>query len=272
MGKCWITLATLATLLLGGANLPAADTAPGSADEAAFTPSDEGQAWITLIVREALPAEYEKSKNWGHTKKVLAGWKLEQDGLRIETRRRFKQANDGTWQKYSVRLVDPDESFQIRVENITQLPDGKIRFELLADARLAVFGRQSQWESGVQLYSFSVEADARVRMQAHVEVSLKLDPTRLPPDVYVQPVVTAADLQIPDFRLRKVSHLHGPLVRSLSHSVREVLEDKLADDRTKIVAALNKQIAKNEAKLKFSAQELLQSKWGSLASKSLESQ
>jgi hypothetical protein len=266
MGKRWFAIALLAGSLLSGAMLNAVDMV----DDAAFTPSDEAQAWLTSIVREAMPAEYEKSKNWGHTKKVLAGWKLEQDGLRIETRRRYKQANDGTWQKYSVRLVDPERSFQIRVENITQLPDGKVSFDLSADAQLDVFGRQSQWESGVQLYSLSVEADARVRLQAHVEVALKLDPTKLPPDVYVRPVVTSADLQIPDFRMRKVSHLHGPVVRSLSHTVREAVEDKLADDRTKIVAALNKQIAKNDAKLKFSAQELLQSKWGSLVGKSLD--
>lgn len=257
-------IALLATACALGAagTLRATDAEPPP-----FTPSGEFQQFLTDIVREALPTEYEKKKNWGHTKRVFDGWKIEQDGLKIETRRRWKEANDGTWLQYEVRLVKPDDNFQIRIENLQEVPGGKVAFDIAADARVAVSGRQSQWESGLLLYSFSVEADARVRMQAHVEAALKLDPTRIPPDVYLVPVVTTADLQIPDFRLHKVSHLHGPVVRSLSHSVREMLEEKVASDRAKLVASLNKQIAKNEKKLKFSAQDLLQSQWSTFRGK-----
>ena len=74
----------------------AEETDPG------FTPSESFQTWVTDLVREQLPEHYEKSKNWGHTKKVFAGWKFEQDGLRIETRRRWKDVNDGTWTQLDV--------------------------------------------------------------------------------------------------------------------------------------------------------------------------
>ena len=247
--------------LLAAAAMTAVLQYPAAAEEAApsFTPSEEFQQFITSIVRDTLPAKYEKTKNWGNTKRAFDGWKVEQDGLKIETRRRWKDANDGAWQKYSVRLIDPDEKLQIRIENMQEQPGGKVSFDLSADARLAVFGRQSQWESGVQLYSLSVEATARVRLEAHVEVGMRLDAAKFPPDVYLQPVVTSADLEIPDFRLTKVSHLEGPLVRSLSHRVREVLEEKVADDRKQLLASLNRQIAKNQHKLKFSPQDLLHS-------------
>src|SRR5687768_14596157 len=78
--------------------LPAAAEDP----EQGFTPSQSFQTWVTDLVREQLPEHYEKSKNWSHTKRVFAGWKLEQDGLRLETRRRWKEVNDGTWTRYRV--------------------------------------------------------------------------------------------------------------------------------------------------------------------------
>src|SRR5689334_4765500 len=42
-------------------------TPPAAAEPPdAFTPSPEFQEWISTVVREQLPHEYEKKKNWGH--------------------------------------------------------------------------------------------------------------------------------------------------------------------------------------------------------------
>jgi hypothetical protein len=171
---------------------------------------------------------------------------------------------------YRVKLVDPEEQFEVRVGNIRQQDDGRVRMEITAVARLEVFVRQALWEHGVQLFSVSAEADARVRLRATADVATQLDLTRLPPDVFLAPEVTAAKLEILDFKLRRISDLSGPLVRSLSHSVREALEEKLAEDNAKLVAKLNKSIDKQEQKqkLKISAADLLQSQWGKLLEKS----
>jgi hypothetical protein len=131
-------------------------------------------------------------------------------------------------------------------------------------ASLAVYGRQSVWEHGVQLYSLSAEADARVKLWARVDVATHLDPTRFPPDVSLNPEVKEAKLEIPDFRMRRIGELHGPVVRSLSHATREALEEKLDDDNAKIVAKLNKAIDKQEHKLKLSLADIMKSKWSGL--------
>jgi hypothetical protein len=228
-----------------------------------FTPSPEFQQWITNLVRQQLPENYEKRKNWGHTAKTFDGVSVRMENGQIKTHRKYREANDGQWQMYRVALKQPEE-FDVKIANIRKLADGKVGMEITVDANLEVFGRQSQWEHGVQLYSVSAEADARVRLWAKAEVATHMELTRFPPDVWLEPQITAAKFEIPDFRMRRIGELHGPLVRSLSHTTREALEEKLADDNQKIVGKLNKAIDKQEKKLKLSLTDIMSSKWHAL--------
>jgi len=221
-----------------------------------FTPPEEFQELVTAIVREQLPDKYEKTKNWGQTKRVWAGLKVERDGLRLETRRRYREVNDGPWQKYRIDLIQPGKHFHIELANIRQA-ENKVLGDIAVVAKLHAFGRHSQWEWGVQLFSISADATARVRLKAAVEVTTRIDATKIPPDLILMPRVISADLTIVDFELERVSDLHGPLVESLSSTVREVLEDKLAEKRQKLVEKINKSLAKRQEKFRLSASKLL---------------
>jgi hypothetical protein len=230
----------------------------------AFTPSPEFQEWITNLARQQLPEDYEKRKNWGHTAKAFDGVSLKIEDGKLKTHRKYKQANDGQWQLYRIKLTDPDEQFDIKIANIRKLAGGKVGLEITAVASLEVFGRQSLWQHGVQLYSLSAEATARVKLWASAEVATHMDLTRFPPDIALAPEITAARFEIPDFRMRRIGELHGPLVRSLSHATREALEDKLAEDNAKLVAKLNRAIDKQEKKLRLSLADVIESKWNGL--------
>jgi hypothetical protein len=251
------------SLLLPPEPTPSAES-PASEPADAFTPSPEFQEWITKLAREQLPDQYEKKKNWGHTAKSFDGLSVRLEDGQLKTHRKFKQANDGTWQMYRVTLKDPEEKFEVRIANLRTLASGRVAMDITAVANLEVFGRQSLWQHGVQIFSISAEADARVRLFAHTEVATRLDPTRFPPDVALEPEVKTARLDIPDFRLRRLGEFSGPLVRSLSHATREALEDKLRDDNEKLVAKLNKAIDKQEKKLRLSLADVMQSKWSGL--------
>ena len=222
-----------------------------------FTPSQEFQSWLTGLVREHIPHEYEKRKNWGNTDRRWDGISIRLDDGRIKTHRKFKEVNDGTWTMYRAELADPAKKFDVRVSSIEELPDGRVAMDLTATAALNVAGRQSLWTRGIQVYSLSAEADANVRFTAHFEVATRLDPTVIPPDVHIVPTIKTAKLEILDFRLRRISRAGSPLVRPLSHSIRELLEEKLDDDNTDLVAKLNKQIAKQQGKLKLSLAEMM---------------
>src|SRR5436190_11133000 len=86
-----------------------------------FTPSAEFQEWITRIVREQLPKDYEKKKNWGHQAKAFDGLSVQLKDGQLKTHRKFKMANDGKWSMYRVTLKDPEEKLEIRVAKIEQL-------------------------------------------------------------------------------------------------------------------------------------------------------
>lgn len=227
-----------------------------------FTPTEESQALITDIVRDNIPHEYEKTKNWGNTKEAFAGWKVEREGLKIETRRRWKQVNDGTWQRYKIRLIEPEKHFDVYIEKIQSLGNNQVAMTILVTAKLEAVGRSTHYETGVQMYSIGAEVDIDVRLRADVVLTLGLLPASFPPMITAKPEIKNADLELTRFKIRKVGALDGPVIRSLSSSVREIVEDKLADNRQNLIDKLNKSIAKKQDKLRFSLQDFLKTKWG----------
>jgi hypothetical protein len=246
--------------------LPAASPQDTTQQESSASDSAERvQRLITSIVLENIPHEFEERDNWGNTTEVWDGLKVEVDGLRIKTKRRKKEVNHGTWKLYRIRLIDPERSFQVRVENLRAIPNGPVEFDTCVDARLDAFGRVSQWERGVQLISLSANAEAQVRVRVRCNLTAKLDTSQLLPAVVLNPVVTEADLQLVDFRLRRISQLSGPLVHELGKTLRELLENELARRRHKLPDKINRQIAKNRDDLRLSLQDVLGSQWGSFA-------
>jgi len=252
------------------------------APQSTVSPSPAGQAsasadashrfnrLITQIVKDNIPHEYEETKDWGKTTEIWAGVRVWREGLRIKTKRRKKEVKHGKWRLYRIWLVDPDQQFHVRVENIREAGKGRAEFDAWVEAAMKIYGRLSVWERGVQLISTSADADARVRLRVRCNLGAKVDPTRLPPDVILDPVITDADLQLVDFDLRRISDLRGPFVNSLSHGVREVLEDRIAKRRQSLVDKINRQIEKNEDEFRLSLFDLLRSRWGGLASEHLD--
>lgn len=237
------------------------------ASSAKATPSAGMDELVTQIVLDNLPAEFEDKKDWGHKIEVWSGVSVWREGLKIKTRGQKREVNHGTWQLYRVRLIDPQQQFHIHVENVRELPAGRVAFDVWVEAQLDAYGQVVEWQRGVQLISTSADADAKIRLLVSCDVGLRLDPSRLPPDVILDPIVRSADLQLVDFHLRRISDFHGPVVKELGRQLRKVLENKIADQRAKIVEKVNRQIDKNRKSLRLSLHDVLASKWGDLAAK-----
>lgn len=254
-------LAIFYLLLLAG---PSAIDSAVAAEPANPNPLDE---LLTAVARDQLPHDYENRKHWGRTTEIWDGLHIARDGLRIKTKRRKKEVNDGTWKMYRVRLIDPREHLTVGLENVRDLGDGRAAFDVVADGRLAAFGRLSQWVKGVQLVSVSADADARVQMRISFEMTMRLDFNKLPPDVLLSPRATQADIRLVEFRLRRISDAHGPLVKELGDSLRHVLNDELEDRRHKLAEKINAKLDKSRDKLRLSPHDLLSSKWNEVAVK-----
>ena len=212
---------------------------------------------VRLIALQNIPHDYRNEKEWGSTKEVWAGIDFKQDGLRLTTKRRKKTVNHGSWKRYEARLIDPDRELLLRIENVRAIPGRGANLDLIVDSHLAASGRWSEWRQGIQLFSFSADATARVRMRVACQIGIAFNFANSVPQLRLSPTVTDADLQLTDFRLHRISNFDGPVIHQLGHALQDVLQDELDDRRGKLVTRINSQIAKHQSVLQLSPGDLM---------------
>ena len=231
-------------------------------DELRIQDAPEGsRTFLTNLVLENLPGDYEDDKHWGKTRKRWDGVKMRMDGLKLRTNRRWKEVNHGTWKRYHIELIDPNEHLLVKITDWQQRGIGTVGFQLNLAARVRVIGRRQEWNNGVRLYSVTAEAIADVRLNVGMQVSTKLDATKFPPDVILLPVAETADARLVQFKLQRISHADGPVVRELGDGLEKILRKILAEKNAKLVGKVNRQFEKKKDDLRLSVSDLVKHKW-----------
>jgi hypothetical protein len=249
-----------------GASALLASTSRGESPAAAPTVPPGLSKLVTDLAREHVPATYDDDRHWGRTAKVWAGVRFEREGWKIETHRRYVEVNHGTWTRYHLDLIDPEKNLVVEVLDLRD-DQGEALCKVRLTARVRCDARVAEWQRGVQLYSLSTVALARVRMDADCILGLSLDPTKLPPDVLLTPKVKTAKLALLEFEVREVSKARGELAEQLGGGVEALLKEKLADYEAKLPEKINKQVAKKQEKLRLSLSDLAASGWQKLIGK-----
>lgn len=222
---------------------------------------EESRSFLTNLVLDNLPDDFEDDKKWGLTRNRWDGVKMRMDGLKLRTHRRYKEVNHGTWKRYHATLVDPEEHLLVKITNWKQKSVGTVGFDLNLAAKVHAIGRRQKWNNGVRIYSVTAEAIADLRMTIGMEVSTKLDTTKFPPDVILLPKAKTGDARLVQFKLQRISHADGPVVRELGDALEKLLRKELAERNPKLVAKLNRQIEKKKDDLRFSVNDLVKHKW-----------
>ena len=220
---------------------------------------------LTQLALESIPHSYTSDKHWGKQSERWDGIKWKRDGLRISTKRRKKMVNHGTWKKYTVELLDPNEEFAVKLKDLRRLENGKTGFDVHFTARLKIRARQSKWVKGVQLYSLSASGHAAVRLTVSCELGVSLDITRFPPDLVFDPSVTAADIVIDEFRLHRISKAGGEVAQQVTRMVRKELDEKVEQKKTKLVEKINRELTSKKSKLRLSVADAIESRFTSQA-------
>jgi len=229
-------------------------------DASTIAVDDQLQQLITQICRQAIPRNYENHKKWGRQEEVTRGLYVGRDGWHIKTHRTKKFVNQGTWTRYEIELLDPGRRLVVRLDNVHRLPNQRLAFDIICAARLRVLGQLANWQQGVQLVSMRAVAEADVRLTICCDVMAKLDFSEMPPGLVLDPAVRSANLLIQRFRLDRISRVGGALARSLSASVREVLERELQRRNEKLLTQINRQLEKNHDKFHVSLRDTLRVK------------
>lgn len=216
--------------------------------------------WVRSITLMNLPPNVEDNRKWGRTKSVYDGFHLSLDGLRIDTKRKWKTVKHGTWSRYFIEFIDPAERLKIDVTKLEVQPNGRLfSTSLIITTPLKLFGRVSQFQRDVQWISVSTKAEAIVAMQIDCDVAIKLNPLVFPPDVEFRPTVTRAQVDLQEFDVSEISQIHGEAAEWLGKGIQKVLQRKLSDANDKLVEKINASLAKQQDKLKLSAQAWLSS-------------
>jgi len=196
-----------------------------------------------------MPEQFEESDDWGKRTKVQSGLHIRMDGLNIRTHRNWKQVNHGTWKKVVVHLVDPKTTFQISVFDLPTEPGQPPRRLITAAARIHVVGEIQQWSYGVRLIGVSAEALADVSFRTEVVVQHSLQNTDDGLKLRLTPTVSASQVQMDGFRLKRFSRMQGAAVREFGEVFEPMLRGAIRRENKSLDASINKQIAKEADRL-----------------------
>ena len=220
---------------------------------------------VTRLALDAMPHTYSNDKKWGGQEKRWDGVRLRRDDEgRLKTKRKWKMVNHGTWKKYSATLVEPEDNFSIKVENLHRAEDEKLGFDILFLADIEFEARQAKWAKGVQLYSVNAEGHGRIQLRVTCEMAVNLDFDDFPPDLIFEPVATSAEITVEDFTIDRVSKLGGEFAQQLTRAARRVLDEKIAEKESDIVEKINDEI-EEEGELRLRVGDTENQEWAAEA-------
>ena len=124
-----------AFLLIAGTAI-LSNTTPVRADTPIGPSAEEISQIAARMIAEAIPREYERSKDWGRTKSITTGLRSSGNFFDFDIHRRKTAVKHGVWKKYRVVLVEPDKNLLVRIDNLRSIEPGRIALTLSVTARL----------------------------------------------------------------------------------------------------------------------------------------
>lgn len=224
------------------------------------TELQELSQWVRWIALKNLPPNIEDNRKWGKQRRVYDGVDVHWEGMRLDTKRRWKMVNDGTWSRYFIEWIDPANRLEISVLSFDSWEKGQGFFSRIRIvAPLKIFARVSQFQRDVQLISLSMQADATVALETDLEVGIVVNPLVFPPDVEFRPKVTRADVQLLEFEMHRLSQIRGDIAEWLGKGLRGILDRKIGETNDKLPLKINDSLAKQQDRLRLSAHDWIKS-------------
>ena len=85
------------------------------------------------------------------------------------------------------------------------------------------------YEHGVHVISLDAEGDTSIRLWVDAEVGVEtVESSTFIPGLQLQPVVTDARLKFDDFKLTRISEVHGKVAKELGDLLRKEMQKKLS--------------------------------------------
>ena len=209
----------------------------------ATSPRREMAAEVSEFIRSValflIPQEFDDDNGWGDETKIQSGLNMRLDDGRLRTSRRWKHVNHGNWQQVTGRLVDPEDTFRLRVAGVPVPERGIQEYDIDVSARLRVTGRQQQWNYGIMLWSISAEAVADVNLHLVLDVKSEIVQSDNGTRLRFLPNVRSAEVRLSDFSLRRISHVKGKPVQEFGDWFEKMIRRRVTRENDKLTPRIN---------------------------------
>lgn len=239
-------------------------------------PMDEAQArvsvqWLADLAMAKVPRTFEGEKDWGKTKKIWSGIKIDRDGLKLKTHRRYREVENGRWIQYEVELPKSSSGANMTVHSVlpaihpeTGAPSWKIRSSIIAPMKFKA--RLQRWNLGLKVFSLTVTGRIQVRMNSQTSLAFSADYSEIPPALVIDPIVESAGLVLQDFEVDRVGNIGGDVAEQWGELIQEVLVERFVKKQSeRLVDKLNRSIEKERDDLRLSMADWI-GKWQQPAS------
>lgn len=213
--------------------------------------SPESVEFVRGIVLFLLPQSFEDTDDWGAETRIQSGLNVELDRGLLRTNRRWKSVNHGSWKQAAGQLIEPEKHFQLQVARIPGDDPSVTEYQITANARLLVSGRQQQWSYGVMLWSVSAEADLEISLAATVALKQEVVQTEGVTKLRLVPTVASAGAKVERYRLRRISHATGPAVREFGSWFESLIDRRVKNESQQLPAKINRKLGKHPERLEI---------------------
>jgi hypothetical protein len=250
MRQSWIWLAGV---LAGAVGLGARGGPPGSLKDvgpgAALGILDPKSAPalagnLRAFMLGALPEPlFEDTKHWGAQVPVRRlKWKGQGLGVHLEDEEVL--ANDGAWWKVKVTVVNPQDTLVVDLRDVRHPEQGRMTFTAFVALETAVEYDKQNWSGGKRLYSGSVRARMRVKMNLRCEVTARLDGKGFLPDAVVRLRVVDSDVGYENFVVEHLPGLGGEAAKVLGNAARAGMQQWRPSLERRLITRANEAILK----------------------------
>ncbi|MBC7967588.1 MAG: hypothetical protein H7Z17_16865 [Fuerstia sp.] len=207
--------------------------------------------FIRGIALLLIPQEFDDDDGWGDETRIQSGLNIRFNDGQLETNRRWKHVNHGSWLQATGKLVDPEERFLLSAARLPEPEKGTQRYDVEVSARVRVTGRQQQWSYGVMLWSISAEAVADVNLHLTLDAKSEIVQTDKGTRLRFIPKVTQAEARLTNFSLRRISHLKGKPVQEFGDLFEKLIRKRVDRENKNLATRINKALEKKRERLEI---------------------
>jgi hypothetical protein len=128
---------------------------------------------LSGVIREAIPLQYDKQKDWGATREITVGYRVDGKPFHFHVHRRKKSVEHGVWKHYKLQVVEPDKNLRVRLRDVRPIGPGRMAFTLELESKLDAWARAKVYQYGVHVIALEVEGELQLRLQIHGEIALQ---------------------------------------------------------------------------------------------------